>query len=146
MRTGRNRGEEISSRIWRMPVRMGSVIWRLGIRGSFPTVMELRAAGIHGSLRITGPREIHINKRDLNLYKGESEEYSSFGDTEGDGSLEGAVYGLFAAEDIVHPDSELGGDGKLTNTGIVYKKDDLTAVAATDQDGNAGYRGAWNHL
>ena len=75
--------------------------------------------------------EIHINKRDLNLYKGESEEYSSFGDTEGDGSLEGAVYGLFAAEDIVHPDSELGGDGKLTNTGIVYKKDDLTAVAAT---------------
>lgn len=83
--------------------------------------------------------EIHINKRDLNLYKGESEEYSSFGDTEGDGSLEGAVYGLFAAEDIVHPDSELGGDGKLTNTGIVYKKDDLTAVAATDQDGNAGF-------
>ena len=83
--------------------------------------------------------EIHINKRDLNLYKGESEEYSSFGDTEGDGSLEGAVYGLFAAEDIVHPDSELGKDGQLTNTGIVYKKDDLTAVAATDRDGNAGF-------
>ncbi len=83
--------------------------------------------------------EIHINKRDLNLYKGESEEYSSFGDTEGDGSLEGAVYGLFAAEDIVHPDSELGRDGKLINTGIVYKKDDLTAVAATDRDGNAGF-------
>lgn len=99
--------------------------------------MERRAAGIHGSLRITGTEgEIHINKRDLNLYKGESEEYSSFGDTEGDGSLEGAVYGLFAAEDIVHPDSELGGDGKLTNTGIVYKKDVLTAVAATDQEWN----------
>ena len=83
--------------------------------------------------------EIHINKRDLNLYKGESGEYSSFGDTEGDGSLEGAVYGLFAAEDIVHPDSELGRDGGLVNTGIVYKKDDLTAVASTDRDGNAGF-------
>ena len=61
MRTGRNRGEETSSRNWRMPVQMESVSWRLGIRGSFPTVMELRAAGIHGSLRITEPRERSIS-------------------------------------------------------------------------------------
>ena len=54
-------GEETSSRIWRMPVRTGSVIWRQGIRGSFPTAMERRAAGIHGSLRITGPRERSIS-------------------------------------------------------------------------------------
>ena len=48
----------------------------------------------------------------------------------GDGTLEGAVYGLFAAADIVHPDGR---------SGVIYQKDDLTAVAATDQDGNASF-------
>lgn len=93
--------------------------------------------------------EIHINKRDLNLYKGESEEYSSFGDTEGDGSLEGAVYGLFAAEDIVHPDSELGGDGKLTNTGSFIKRMILRrwqTPTGWKRWIYRLYRGAWNHL
>lgn len=83
--------------------------------------------------------QIHINKRDMDLYQGESEEYSSYGDVEGDGRLHDAVYGLFAAEDIVHPDSELLLDGTLTNTGIVYQKDDLAAVARTDQEGNASF-------
>ena len=47
-----------------------------------------------------------------------------------DGTLEGAVYGLFAAEEIVHP------DGKSR---VIYRKDDLTAVAATDKEGNAAF-------
>lgn len=83
--------------------------------------------------------QIHINKRDLDLYRGEDDEYSAFGDTEGDGVLEGAVYGLFAAEDILHPDSDLADDGSMTNTGIVYRKNDLVSVAETDTDGNAGF-------
>lgn len=83
--------------------------------------------------------EIHINKRDMDLYKEESESYSAYSDTEGDGVLEGAGYGLFAAEDIIHPDTDLMDDGTMTNTGIVYKKNDLVAVAFTDEKGDADF-------
>ncbi len=74
--------------------------------------------------------EVHINKRDLLLKQGENEEYDSYGDTQGDGSLEGAVYGLYAAEDLFHP------DGK---TGVVFEKGNLVAVAATDKNGDASF-------
>lgn len=74
--------------------------------------------------------EIHINKRDMDLKAGESDRYDSCGDTQGDAVLEGAVYGLFAEEDLVHP------DGK---TGVVYQKDDLVAVASTDKNGDASF-------
>ncbi len=83
--------------------------------------------------------EIHINKRDQDLYAGESSEYSAYGDTEGDSSLEGAVYGLFAAEDIIHPDTDLRADGTMTNTGVVYQTHDLVSVSVTDRDGNASF-------
>lgn len=66
--------------------------------------------------------EIHINKRDLDL--------ESYADANGDGSLEGAVYGLFAAEDIIHP------DGK---TGVVYEANDLVSIATTDRNGDASF-------
>ena len=78
--------------------------------------------------RIEG--EIHFNKRDLDLSNDTGDEFSDYGESNGDGTLEGAVYGLFAAEDIVHP------DGK---TGAVYKTDDLVAVASTDRDGNGSF-------
>lgn len=74
--------------------------------------------------------EIHINKRDMDLKAGESDRYDSCGDTQGDAVLEGAVYGLFAEADLVHP------DGK---TGVVYQKDDLVAVASTDKNGDASF-------
>lgn len=48
--------------------------------------------------------ELHINKRDLELY--EEDEEDSYGKSQGDATLEGAVYGLYAAEDIVHPDGK----------------------------------------
>ena len=38
--------------------------------------------------------EIHINKRDLYLKDGENDNYDAYGDAVGDGTLEGAVYGL----------------------------------------------------
>lgn len=47
---------------------------------------------------------------------------------QGDASLEKAVYGLFAREDIVHP------DGK---TGVIYKAGDRVTSLTTDQDGKA---------
>ncbi len=74
--------------------------------------------------------EVHINKRDLLLKQGESENYDSYGDTQGDGTLEGAVYGLFAASDFWHP------DGK---TGVVFEKGNLVAMAATDKNGDASF-------
>ena len=74
--------------------------------------------------------EIHINKRDMALQDHEGEHYSSYGDTQGDAVLEGAVYGLFAAADLVHPD---GG------TGIVFRQNDLVAIAATDKEGDASF-------
>ena len=42
------------------------------------------------------------------------------------------MYGLFAAEDILHPDSQVMEDGTVKNTGVVYRRGDLAAVAATD--------------
>lgn len=74
--------------------------------------------------------EIHFNKQDFNLIEEKNDDYDSYADTNGDGTLEGAVYGLFASENIVHP------DGK---TDIVFKKDNLVAVATTDQNGNGSF-------
>lgn len=74
--------------------------------------------------------EVHINKRDLELSRGESLNYDSYGESQGDGTLEGAVYGLYAAEDVIHP------DGK---TGAVYRKGDLTAIATTNIKGDASF-------
>ena len=72
--------------------------------------------------------EIYINKRDLELVQADAEE--SYGRTQGDATLEGAVYGLFAAEDILHP------DGK---SGVIYHQNDLAAVASTDENGDAAF-------
>lgn len=74
--------------------------------------------------------EIHINKRDLYLQAGENSTYHAYGDSMGDGTLEGAVYGLFALKDINHPDG---------CTGTVYRKDDLVAVTSTDRNGDASF-------
>ena len=73
--------------------------------------------------------EIHFNKRDLNLVNSDDYEETYAGEN-GDGTLEGAVYGLFAKNDIIHP------DGK---TGTVYKQNDLVAVATTDRNGDASF-------
>lgn len=74
--------------------------------------------------------EIHFNKRDLYLNSKNSEQYDSYAEENGDGTLEGAVYGLFADEDIVHPDG---------NTDVVYKRGNLVAVATTDRNGDGSF-------
>ena len=47
---------------------------------------------------------------------------------QGDATLEGAVYGLYARENIVHPDG---------TTGIVHKAGDLVSILKVDQKGDA---------
>jgi len=74
--------------------------------------------------------ELHINKRDLELQDGEGSDYDSYADTQGDNSLEGARYGLYAAADLVHP------DGK---TGAVYKANSLVAIGTTDKNGDLSF-------
>lgn len=74
--------------------------------------------------------ELHINKRDMKLQSGESKDYSAYGDAQGDATLEGAVYGLFAAADILHP------DGK---TGVIYRANNLVATAVSDSEGNLSF-------
>lgn len=70
--------------------------------------------------RITG--EIHIKKIDR--------ETLAFL-PQGDGALAGAVYGLYAKEDIVHPDGR---------TGVLYKKDSLIAQGTIRDDGTLEFK------
>ncbi len=72
--------------------------------------------------------ELHVNKRDLELY--EEDESGSYGNVQADATLEGAVYGLYAAEDIIHPDGR---------TGKVFSAGELVAVASTDKNGDASF-------
>lgn len=74
--------------------------------------------------------EIHVNKRDLDLKAKEAGQYDAYANENADGSLEGAVYGLFAKSDIIHPDG---------HTDVVYQKDDLVAIATTDRNGDASF-------
>ena len=69
--------------------------------------------------RVTG--SVHINKIDI--------ETGSF-QPQGDASLAGAVYGLYAREDILHPDGR---------TGVVHKKDSLIAQGVIRQDGTLDF-------
>ncbi|XBX10707.1 SpaA isopeptide-forming pilin-related protein (plasmid) [Enterocloster clostridioformis] len=76
--------------------------------------------------------EIHINKRDLELYLNDNSEgkTESYGATQGDATLENAVYGLYALDDIVHPDGY---------TGKVFSAGELVAIASTDKHGDASF-------
>ena len=74
--------------------------------------------------------EIHFNKKDLYLKNKENNLFNAYSIANGDSSLQGAVYGLFASEDVIHP------DGK---TGVIYKKGDLVSIATTDRNGNGSF-------
>ena len=62
----------------------------------------------------------------IHIYKVDKE--SGKAAAQGDASLEGAVYGLYARNDIVHPDGA---------TGVVFKTGDLVATLTTDKNGEA---------
>ncbi len=80
--------------------------------------------------------EIHFNKRDFDLHDNTGDTFGDYGAENGDGTLEGAVYGLFAAQDIIHPDTDGDGDG---DTGVVFRQDDLVAIATTDRNGDGSF-------
>lgn len=81
--------------------------------------------------------EIHFNKRDLDLVNGDDYD-ETYAAENGDGTLEGAVYGLFAMTDIIHPDSEQKTENDQ-DTGVVYQAGDLVAVTTTDRNGDASF-------
>ena len=61
----------------------------------------------------------------IDLVKEDSETGNS---AQGDAVLEGAIYGLYAREDINHPDGR---------SGVLYKKDEQVATLTTDKAGKA---------
>ncbi|WP_185967514.1 SpaA isopeptide-forming pilin-related protein [Clostridium sp. HBUAS56010] len=86
------------------------------------------------------PGQVHFNKRDMQLKAGESKNYDSYGDTQGDGTLEGAVYGLFAADPIYGPDTQRDENGnEISGIGVVFDANDLVAVASTDKNGDGSF-------
>lgn len=112
------------------PVR-DSVTWTMDGPGNY--IQPLKNDIVDHTFTVFDHRtegEIHINKRDLALQDKEGGSFDSYSIENADGTLEGAVYGLFAADDIIHP------DGK---TGTVYQADDLVAVASTDRNGDASF-------
>ena len=62
----------------------------------------------------------------IHIYKVDKESGKAV--PQGDASLEGAVYGLYVRNDIVHPDGA---------TGVVFKAGDLVATLTTDKNGEA---------
>ena len=69
--------------------------------------------------------EIHINKRDLDLEGKTGDSYDAYGDTNGDGSLEGAVYGLFAADDIEHLSAKRKADAIINRILLALRRDQV---------------------
>ena len=69
--------------------------------------------------------KIHINKVDKETGKAVPQ---------GDAKLEGAVYGLYAREQINHPDGA---------TGAIFKAGDLVAALTTDKNGDAEVKGLY---
>lgn len=61
----------------------------------------------------------------IDLVKEDSETGNS---AQGDAVFEGAIYGLYAREDINHPDGR---------SGVLYKKDEQVAALTTDKEGKA---------
>ena len=68
----------------------------------------------------------------INLYKVDKETGKAV--PQGDATLKGAVYGLYAREDIVHPDGE---------TGTIYKAGEQVATLTTDDKGQSSVNGLY---
>ena len=68
----------------------------------------------------------------INLYKVDKETGKAV--PQGDATLKGAVYGLYAREDIVHPDGA---------TGTIYKAGEQVASLTTDDKGQASVNGLY---
>ena len=96
---------------------------------SVPTGYTIDAKAYNVSLKIGKTTNQNVTDKrvtaTISLYKQDSE---TGNEPQGDATLEGAVYGLFAREDIAHP------DGK---TGVLYKKGTQITTLTTDKNGQA---------
>lgn len=96
---------------------------------SVPTGYTIDANAYNVTLKIGKTTNQNVTDKrvtaTISLYKQDSE---TGNEPQGDATLEGAVYGLFAREDIVHP------DGK---TGVLYKKGTQITTLTTDKNGQA---------
>ncbi|MGN0268234.1 MAG: thioester domain-containing protein, partial [Lachnospiraceae bacterium] len=96
---------------------------------SVPTGYTIDAKAYNVTLNIGKTTNMNVTDKrvtaTLSLHKQDAETGNT---PQGDATLEGAVYGLFAREDIVHP------DGK---TGILYKKGTQITSLTTDKNGQA---------
>ena len=96
---------------------------------SVPTGYTIDAKAYNVTLKIGKTTNQNVTDKrvtaTISLYKQDSE---TGNEPQGDATLEGAVYGLFAREDIVHP------DGK---TGVLYKKGTQITTLTTDKNGQA---------
>lgn len=92
-----------------------STIYKVNVEAG--RTIEVSATDYH----VTG--KVHVKKIDQ-----ETQRFLPQADSE----LAGAVYGLYAKEDILHPDGR---------TGMVYKKDSLIAKGAIQADGTLTFSG-----
>ena len=96
---------------------------------SVPTGYTIDAKAYNVTLNIGKTSNMNVTDKrvtaTISLHKQDAETGNT---PQGDATLEGAVYGLFAREDIVHP------DGK---TGVLYKKGTQITSLTTDKNGQA---------
>ena len=96
---------------------------------SVPTGYTIDAKAYNVTLNIGKISNMNVTDKrvtaTISLHKQDAETGNT---PQGDATLEGAVYGLFAREDIVHP------DGK---TGVLYKKGTQITSLTTDKNGQA---------
>ena len=96
---------------------------------SVPTGYTIDAKGYNVTLNIGKTTNKNVTDKrvtaTISLHKQDAETGNT---PQGDATLEGAVYGLFAREDIVHP------DGK---SGVLYKKGTQITSLTTDKNGQA---------
>lgn len=96
---------------------------------SVPSGYQIDAKSYNVTLNIGKTTTKNVTDKRVNARISLAKQDAETGNTaQGDATLEGAVYGLYAREDIVHP------DGK---TGVLYKKDSLITSMTTDKNGEA---------
>lgn len=96
---------------------------------SVPTGYTIDANSYNVSLNIGKTTSKNVTDKRVDARIALSKQDAETGNkAQGDATLEGAVYGLYAREDIVHPDG---------TTGVIYKAGELVTSLTTDKNGEA---------
>lgn len=96
---------------------------------SVPTGYQIDAKSYNVSLNIGKISSKNVTDKRVNAVISLAKQDAETGnESQGDAKIEGAVYGLYAREDIVHPDG---------TTGVIHKKDSLITSLTVDENGEA---------